>query len=208
MKIHSSLTWQRLAIAVGCLMLLSMIVSGADQANDQSFFNRVAKFEQLTDQERVAALENNDGSLYQLNKMLISKLGSTNKDVRFYAAYFLGVYRFPEAAKTLAQCISLEDRVRTSSDGFHFWVWIRYPAMEALMKIGSPAISPLIQNLEESDDATVRKLSLFVLCFIDGDKDIVQLRLQIALKSEKDPKKQARIQAAIKSLPESQSPYK
>ena len=76
------------------------------------------------------------------------------------------------------------------------------------MKIGSPAIPPLIQNLEESDDPTVRKLSLFVLCFIDGDKDIVQLRLQKALKAEKDPKKQARIQAAIKSLPESQSPYK
>jgi hypothetical protein len=41
---------------------------------------------------------------------------------------------------------------------------------------------------------------LQALTRIDVDKDISQLRLQKALKAEKNPQKQARLQAAIKSL--------
>ena len=74
--------------------------------------------------------------------------------------------------------------------------------MHALIKIGNPSIPAVIRNLAESDDAKVRELSLTALYHIDGDKDITQLRLQKALKAEKDLQKQARLQAALKSLSE------
>ena len=77
-----------------------------------------------------------------------------------------------------------------------------YPAMDALIKIGNPSIPAMIRNLAESDDAKYQELSLQVLYRIDGDKDIVQLRLQKALASEKDSQKQARLQSALKALAE------
>ena len=60
----------------------------------------------------------------------------------------------------------------------------------------------MIKNLEESDDAKVRESSLNVLISIEGDKDVVQLRLQKALDAQSDAKKKDRLKAAIKSIPE------
>jgi hypothetical protein len=72
--------------------------------------------------------------------------------------------------------------------------------IDALVAIGNPSISAVIRNLTESDDTKVRELSLQVLTRIDSDKNISQLRLQRALKAEKDSQKQVRLQAALKSL--------
>jgi hypothetical protein len=69
--------------------------------------------------------------------------------------------------------------------------------------IGSPAIPAVIRNLADSDDSRTRRISMRVLISIDGDKDIVQLRLQKALAAEKDLQKQTRLQAALHSLAES-----
>jgi hypothetical protein len=122
------------------------------------------------------------------------------------AGYCLGEIRASEAADTLASKITLElDLSKYPID--HFPICAGTPILQALVKIGNPSFPAVIRNLEESDDIQVRDLSLKVLYRIDGDKDIVQLRLQKALKAEKDPQKQARIQAAIKSLRESRSPY-
>ena len=72
----------------------------------------------------------------------------------------------------------------------------------ALVQIGAPCIPSLLKNMQESDDANVQKLSLMVLYTIEGDKDVVQLRLQKALDVQQDTTKKARLQAALKSLPE------
>ena len=74
------------------------------------------------------------------------------------------------------------------------------PAMDALVKIGSPSIPALIRNLAGSDNANVRELSLRALNQIDGDKDIVQLRLQKAMNAQIDSARKARLRSAQKSL--------
>jgi HEAT repeat protein len=75
----------------------------------------------------------------------------------------------------------------------------------ALVAIGTPSIPAVIRNLENSDDAKVRQPSLNVLVRIEGDKDVVQLRLQKALDAQSDTTKKARLQLALKSLTESPS---
>jgi hypothetical protein len=72
----------------------------------------------------------------------------------------------------------------------------------ALIEIGNPSTPAVIRNLADSDDPKVRELSLRVLTRIDNDKDISQLRLQKVLKAETDPKKQARLKAALNALAE------
>jgi len=115
------------------------------------------------------------------------------------AAYYLGEMRASEAADFLGTNITLN----LNEPVDHLTILMLSPVVEALVKIGNPSIPAVIRNLEQSDDADVRKLSLQVLYRIDGDKDISQLRLQKALSAEKDSqKKQARLQATLKELSE------
>ncbi len=90
------------------------------------------------------------------------------------AAYYLGEMGASDSVNVLASNIILTlDRPI-----FNLTVLMQPPAVEALIKIGNPSIPALIRNLQESDDPKVRGLSLKVLYRIEGDKDIVQLRLQ------------------------------
>jgi hypothetical protein len=119
------------------------------------------------------------------------------------AAYYLGEIRFSEASDELATNIALEitqlleDHMALLEGHLE-----GHLAAQALIKIGTPAIPPLIRNLANSDDKVVRGWSMLVLCRIEDDKDVVHLRLQKALAAEKDPQKQARLQAASKMLNE------
>ena len=124
-------------------------------------------------------------------------------DAKCCAAAYLGMMRASEAADSLAANIALQPpfdpHFAVSGPPFGY-----NPVIDALVAIGNPSIPAVIRNLAESDDAKVRELSLQVLTRIDGDKDIAQLRLQKALKAEKDSQKQARLQVALKSLGETQ----
>jgi HEAT repeat protein len=120
-----------------------------------------------------------------------------------YAAYYLGVLRASEAVDALADHITLsllKPGTATGHMNIDLAPWRALPAMHALHAIGTPSIPAVVRNLAESDDASVRELSLRALNNIENDKDIATLRLQKALKAETDPKKQARLQAAIKAL--------
>ncbi len=115
------------------------------------------------------------------------------------AAFYLGGMRAREAADGLATKIAL----KFNPNGFIIHglpLLSEYPAMDALIEIGSPSIPPLIRNLKESDDIQVRESSLKSLYRVEGDKDIAQTRLQNALKAEVDPQKQARLQKAMRAL--------
>ncbi|MGH7976619.1 MAG: hypothetical protein ACREDS_00525 [Limisphaerales bacterium] len=135
----------------------------------------------------------------RLNSELLNifKNPKSSNPNRCAAAFYLGEMRFPNAADALAPEITLHLSGVTIDE---IPMTMGNPVADALIKIGNPSIPAVIRNLAESDDAQVRKLSLQVLCRIDGDRDITQLRLQKALKAETDSQKQARLQAALKEL--------
>ncbi len=203
------MTTRERAVLVGCFIVfiqafIAPLTNGTEQISDEQITGRLQKFERLTDKERETLLQDIGQNLRQTQETLLIALDSESKDARFYAAYLLGEYRFPRAADGLAQRITLEDKIRSTAQRSHEWFWDRYPAMEALVKIGTPSIPALIRNLEQSDDVTIRDLSLKVLYRVEGDKEITTLRLQHALNMQKDPQKQTRLQSALKSLSEMQ----
>lgn len=115
------------------------------------------------------------------------------------AAYYLGEFRAPTSVNALAANIKLAfDSTQIPSS--HLPVMRKMPALEALVNIGTPSIPAVIQNLAESDDDQVRKLSLEVLVRIDRDHDISRLRLQKALEADHDAADQARLKSAINAL--------
>jgi hypothetical protein len=113
------------------------------------------------------------------------------------AASYLGELRAAEAADSLAAQITIRPPL-----GGHEPLGGYDPVVMALIEIGNPFTPAVIRNLADSDDPKVRELSLRVLTRIDNDKDISQLRLQKVLKAETDPKKQARLKAALNALAE------
>jgi hypothetical protein len=118
---------------------------------------------------------------------------------RCNCAYYLGEMRASEAADSLASMITLKfDYSHVLVQGIP--VDSDDPVFNALIKIGSPAIPAIIRNLAENDDPKVRELSLKALYQIDGDKDIVRLRTQKALKTETQTHQQARLQSALDAL--------
>ncbi len=77
----------------------------------------------------------------------------------------------------------------------------KYPAVEALIKIGDPAIAYVLRNLQESNDAKVRELSMRVIYHIDRkDKGFVRLHLEKALAVQDNTEKKARLQTALRFL--------
>ncbi len=118
-------------------------------------------------------------------------------DIGVYAAtYYLGEIRFSDAAGVLAL------RIGYAFDWAKYpWSTFPdippYPVVEALVKIGSPSIPALFRNLEESDVAKTRELSLIAICRIDGDKELTTLRLQKAANAQRDSTKKARLETAL-----------
>jgi hypothetical protein len=137
----------------------------------------------------------------QFAKELLVILADTNSSdlSQCAAAYYLGEMRFPEAAEVLAGKIAFRFNA-LKYPWYNFPNVSDYPALDALVKIGNPSISAVIRNLAESDDAKVGELSLQVLNRIEGDKDIVRLRLQKALDTQKNSVKRARLQVALDAL--------
>jgi len=204
MKTNLFHLWKSICVAIGSLTLFAVTLRGTEQTNNKNFSDQMRNFEKLTEKDRVACLYDNAESMLRLKETLLNKLGSKDESVRCYATFFLGVYRFSEAAEPLASIISVEDKEyeRRAIESRGLWAWGRYPAEGALMRIGSPAITPLLRNLEESDDSKIRALSLEVINYIDNDKGISRLRLEKAMAKQSDPQKQARLRLALKALAE------
>jgi hypothetical protein len=131
-----------------------------------------------------------------LNTLRDKKSSNANK---CEAAYYLGEMGFSAAADDLAAniAINLGDSVILIQN---LPIFLAYPSRDALVKIGTLSIPPVIRNIAECDDTHVRELSLDVMNRVYGDKDFVQLRLQKALRAEKDSHKRARLQAALTAL--------
>lgn len=140
-------------------------------------------------------------------------------EVKESAVIALGNYRASEAVDALAKYVALDGRgkivVSLVSDEES------RPILSAFEKIGNPSIPVIIRLLEQESfshqflekdeynqmaERNIRNRLLLSLCRIDGNKDIVQLRLEKALKAEKDSQKKAHLQAALKSLAETSSP--
>lgn len=118
--------------------------------------------------------------------------------------YVLGFCRANSAVEELSKWITLE--VPSGKSFRRYPRWVRYPAQEALVRIGVPAIRHMILNLETSDDEKVRYLSArTILEIMRGTardltigKQFARVILSNAADSQEDPEKKRRLQEALK----------
>jgi HEAT repeat protein len=172
--------------------IVAAIEGLASASGDLIFSNRVS-LNNLLDKARSEPQE----SIHKLLKILNDH--NSSLEGRCGAAYYLGQMHAREAIDSLISQITLS----MPMSGHLFvdeMVWRDYPAVHALISIGSESVPALVHNLAEVDDGKARNLMLKVLLRIEADKDVVQLRLKKVLDAGKDDTKRARIEAAIKTL--------
>ncbi len=164
---------------------------------------RLNSLHRMGEEERTLLLHELTYERQKVYDELIAKLGSTSDEARRYAAFLLGFYRMEQAAPHLAKIIWLSDAapdrmvlvegqwIRQATE---VWFWNRYPAAEALVKIGEPALPYAIELLADEDDATIRGLAASVALAIAHERAAPEVAKAAA--AESSAKRRKRLQAA------------
>ena len=163
--------------------------------NQTNLEEKILRIEILKEDERRRlprlAQQHQDGLLESLEV----KFESSDNNIQCYAAYLMGLYRLKDASIALSNNIGLQDK---QGRGANLWWWGHYPAAEALVSIGDPAIPYMIANLTEFGDKPRRQLSLWVIHVIMG-RDTVMTKhiVSKAVAKQTDKKKKDKLQAAL-----------
>ena len=192
---------------MACVILAALaivLVQNAGKADESVLPQYVEKLHSTNSIERNGAIHAVQRQDSNAIKYLIDILsGDSPIEVKVDAARMLGRYRSHDCVKALIDNLELEKQDRQLLTGLvtdEEYASLLRPISTALEQIGSFAIPQLIQAIATNDNIQARGQVLTVLTHIDGDKDIVELRLQKALKAEKDSQKQARLKDALKAL--------
>jgi HEAT repeat protein len=111
--------------------------------------------------------------------------------------FLLGEYRATEAVAELASRITLEDKERAKGRLRKLPLWGRYPAQEALVKIGTHATPNMLGILTTSDDELTRQLAAEVVRDVYG-REVARVVIEQALAKQTDAQKRKRLDEALK----------
>ena len=186
------------AILVTTLIISMVVVIGASQVHKSSI-NHLAGMtsENYIEREQAAReiLQSRRETIEELEKIVRRFIKDENrKGTAKTAIVLLGKLRSVECVPLLAENLALyvfyKDRKRTQSleDAF--------PCVGALIEIGKPAVSPMIKNLETSEDEKVRELSARVIRYVEGP-EIGRIVIEKAIEKQTDSRKKAKLEAAL-----------
>jgi hypothetical protein len=156
---------------VTCLLLVFMSIwafAGTGSViKKESIKEQIDKLSTLNVEKRIELLEQISNEYYVMQGNLIYLLGNTkSNDVKFAAAYLLGIYRMEQSVRELSKFITLE-YISISPESREF-LWDRYPIAEALTRIGKPSVSEMLKNIQTSEDEKVREIYALVIGGVEG----------------------------------------
>jgi hypothetical protein len=136
--------------------------------------------------------------------------GNLSRDKMVLVIYRLGELR-PSDTNSIAILITYIDLKATKFDPkARFPRWGYYPAEEALMKIGSPALIPILNDLPRETNPLRRHLMCEVLIFVEGKRGgnvnqaegrkVVLRQVQVKLGNESDPVKRVNLELVLKKV--------
>jgi hypothetical protein len=114
-----------------------------------------------------------------------------------YAIVLLGQLRAANAVTTLIEHIDFMPARKDSSGGIGRWG--PYPAQEALVRIGTPAVNMVLDKLPVERNDLRRQLMCAVISDAVG-KDVADAMLRLRYANEQDSVRRANLEAAIRAL--------
>jgi HEAT repeat protein len=189
-----------LCLAVSVVLYMHVRTLGVNEPAKKSLSERqgeIVKVATAKEADMMAILRGLSKEHSDTQAILIQQLRSSpSKERKIAAAYLLGRYRMQDAVPYLAKEIALEAKiVPTDKVG----LWDAYPAVEALVKIGNPAIPAMIANIEATDDKTVRELSARVIRHVETPR-VARFVIELAIEKQQDPGKKKNLHDALQYL--------
>lgn len=181
-------------VSIGALAFAGMNMDKQTEGNKE----RIAQMGSLDEKARMELLGELSKERSDVQSNLIYQLdNSRSKEVKFAAAFLLGFYRMEKSVYHLSRHITLEnERVIASSK---LPLWDRYPVVEALIRIGKPAVPEMLRTIETSEEEKVRDFSARVIRYVEGS-EIGRIVIEKAMEKQTDPAKKARLKTALKYL--------
>jgi hypothetical protein len=129
-----------------------------------------------------------------LNQLRDYQLSS---EAKVYAIYLLGRLRASAAVTILLDNIAFKATKVDPKGGIGRWGM--YPAQEALVRIGTPAVNMILDRLPSEREELRRKLMCSVISDVEG-KAFAKLAIKIRFDEESDPANKENLQLALKYL--------
>ncbi len=195
---------------LGCFIVLISVAlfgvtTGGRQEDDEKGLpgqieGLLSKDSRVRDSSVDSILQDRLGIVQQLIPLIDPANAQKYSDeTRSVAAYLLGKFRASEAVPVLSRALADEPGVELIFNRSRYY---DVPFWTALVRIGRPAVPAMIENIETSDNAVLRKRSLSVLYHVLGGKRrITELLTKLKVRT-KDRAKLQRIEAAVQHTQE------
>jgi hypothetical protein len=182
------------------LFLLAIAVAFCAQAQDAT--KKITNLGQMSYNEASSTVDAVVDQKRQLAITLTKEIAQPNfpPDSKTCAIYLLGEL-CPRDISSIDALVENIDFVASRRDiGLTIGRWGTYPAQEALVRIGMPAVYVILRvYLPTENDQLRRRLMCSVLQAVLG-KDIGTIILKQRLDKESEPTKKANLQAALQEL--------
>jgi len=157
----------------------------------------LANLPNASEQEGEQIASQLSGERAELQRQLLLQLASPkSKHHQIVVVYLLGLYRMEGATRDLASVITLEAEATIHKREA---LWDLYPAVEALARIGSPAVPVMIKKIETSGDKHEVELCVLVLRSVLG-RSLAGHALEDAIAEQSDAARVKQLREAIESL--------
>ncbi len=163
--------------------------------------DKIAQMSELNNKERLNFLSElgEERSDIQSN-LIIQFSNSDSKEMKFAAAFLLGLYRMDESVRYLSKFITLENNEDMDID-IKRPIWGQYPVAEALCRIGIPSVPEMLKNIKTSNDEKVVELSISVIQNVEGS-DIGRIILEKEMEKQTDTQNKNKFESAVKKFDE------
>jgi hypothetical protein len=187
--------------AYACLIIIGLF--GADGSDiPPSLVNLdFAAYQNMSRNTLAQKLEEMDESRINMEIAVTLELRKKDepKQAKLAAIVIAGCFRFERVSPELAQMIDFND------DGYNGTatavpLWDRYPAAQALLRIGNIAVPSLLSNLATSNDHLVRELSARSLWAI-LHAGPAKVALQEEIQRQADAKNDAAVARLMAAMP-------
>ena len=165
---------------------------------EQELMDLFSRLDSLDEQKRQRLLSGVDEQRNELLRVLTQFIDtSKSPNVRAAAIYLIGRHRLSSGVNILMD--NLDFTIPTQTLAEPEPLWERYPAMEALITIGRPAVRATVELLATDTNDLRRNLAVKVVRYVE-DAEIAEFILKRAHASESDPIRKANLKEALSRL--------